>query len=714
MRSIFFIFSVLYIIAAIVNHVDDTDETFGYWEPLHYLLYGHGMQTWEYSPKYAIRTYSFIIPFLLVGKILRIILSMFNINELLEKQICYYGIKIILGLFSAYSQSSLITIVKNEFGNFDAYILGIFLLSSAGIFYASTSLLPSALCLNFVTLSICSLLQSESEGDIRSNRKKQLKQQEKQHLKVILIGSVAVLWTGWPFIGLLFLPMGLFVLYDKFTGSSSSSNSNGSSSNSGIRNILIFGIQSMILVIVTLLPTILVDYYYYGKWTWPSLNIFVYNTGTSLFSIFGLHPPSASGDLLYGVEPISYYVKNMLLMLGICAPLGVLSVFLLPFASLFEGKRVVVVASSACVWLAVMFSRPHKEERFLYPIYTSFCFMAMLAVRVVTQILNNIWNNITTSSSSRNSSKIRSNKSVINNKYSAFSIIKLCVFVMVTAMASLIGVARVRSSLSNYKGIMQVWRRLGIYLYQDFTSGSGGRISSDDLGGSQICTHMNSEGYNSCNLNRDNYLWVCSGNDWYTFPSHFFLPNHVRYGFYRQEFGGQLPQYYTTPIEMGKNQGRRRILGTRMGIDNFNSLNQEEMSRYRNPKDCQWTVETSSEAGTTVDDVLGATSFLSSFVPLFELHNKASEEVKYVKKIKEIKEPILHPELSPGIGRALCLHPPQVRNSTSPTHTNDNGSGSGVAEKQPFTSLSRLTSMFAYMFDCTKGNRYRWYKAFEV
>lgn len=30
------------------NLVHDCDEVFNYWEPLHYLLYGYGFQTWEY------------------------------------------------------------------------------------------------------------------------------------------------------------------------------------------------------------------------------------------------------------------------------------------------------------------------------------------------------------------------------------------------------------------------------------------------------------------------------------------------------------------------------------------------------------------------------------------------------------------------------------------------------------------------------------------
>ena len=36
------------LISAGVNIVHDCDEVYNYWEPLHFLLYGYGMQTWEY------------------------------------------------------------------------------------------------------------------------------------------------------------------------------------------------------------------------------------------------------------------------------------------------------------------------------------------------------------------------------------------------------------------------------------------------------------------------------------------------------------------------------------------------------------------------------------------------------------------------------------------------------------------------------------------
>ena len=41
--------------AAFWSFISDCDETYNYWEPMHFLIYGKGFQTWEYSPQYALR-----------------------------------------------------------------------------------------------------------------------------------------------------------------------------------------------------------------------------------------------------------------------------------------------------------------------------------------------------------------------------------------------------------------------------------------------------------------------------------------------------------------------------------------------------------------------------------------------------------------------------------------------------------------------------------
>ena len=46
----------------------DCDEIYNYWEPLHYMIYETGHQTWEYHYNYALRTYSYLVPFQIISQ----------------------------------------------------------------------------------------------------------------------------------------------------------------------------------------------------------------------------------------------------------------------------------------------------------------------------------------------------------------------------------------------------------------------------------------------------------------------------------------------------------------------------------------------------------------------------------------------------------------------------------------------------------------------
>jgi len=69
----FYAFLVANLISAIFAPIQDCDETFNYWEPTHYLSHGYGLQTWEYSPDYAIRSWLYIALHAIVGNIRRIL-----------------------------------------------------------------------------------------------------------------------------------------------------------------------------------------------------------------------------------------------------------------------------------------------------------------------------------------------------------------------------------------------------------------------------------------------------------------------------------------------------------------------------------------------------------------------------------------------------------------------------------------------------------------
>ena len=111
----------------------------------------------------------------------------------------------------------------------------------------------------------------------------------------------------------------------------------------------------------------------------PTHSILLYNVGGG---------PEGADDTLYGVEPWSFYLKNLLLNFNVALPLAlllppVLAALPWPHWSLRAKREVLLFTSPAFLWLAVMASRPHKEERFLFPIYPLLCLAAALTVHGV-------------------------------------------------------------------------------------------------------------------------------------------------------------------------------------------------------------------------------------------------------------------------------------------------------------------------------------------
>jgi alpha-1,2-mannosyltransferase len=222
---LFALFLCVNLIATQVNHIDDTDETYGYWEPLHYLLWGRGMQTWEYAPEYAIRTYAFIVPFWCLGYVI----SQFVASKLAV----FYGIRAVLGCVNAYISANFVKQVNITFGERMASALFVLMLASPGIFYASTAYLPSA-----ATMSLCMLAFSSWLGD--------------KYVRAIFWGCLAVLWTGWPFVGVILVPLGLHMLISTFL-------------KTGVRGAFWLALSGAVVLVCVAAPPVLIDSYFYGK-----------------------------------------------------------------------------------------------------------------------------------------------------------------------------------------------------------------------------------------------------------------------------------------------------------------------------------------------------------------------------------------------------------------------------------------------------------------
>lgn len=236
-QVLFALFVAVNLIAATVNHIDDTDETYGYWEPLHYLVYGVGLQTWEYAPVFAIRTYSFIFPF----SVFSFLLSKLGISKL----IVFRCIKCFLGGFAAYSETHFVGAVQEKFGTEVGFVTTLLMLVSPGVFFSSTAFLPSAICMSLLMLSNAAFLREK-------------------RIMSILWGCVAVLCTGWPFVGLLFAPLGLHMVCSVYQ--IAIAKKEGNTFRAGIWGIVVLALHGVVIIAVIQGLVLALDYVYYQKW----------------------------------------------------------------------------------------------------------------------------------------------------------------------------------------------------------------------------------------------------------------------------------------------------------------------------------------------------------------------------------------------------------------------------------------------------------------
>jgi len=95
------------LITANICPILDCDEVYNYWEPIHYLNFGSGMQTWEYAPEYSLRTYCYIYPMYLASFLLS---NLFQINK--HKVMLFYLLRSIQGGITGYCEVFFCSITK--------------------------------------------------------------------------------------------------------------------------------------------------------------------------------------------------------------------------------------------------------------------------------------------------------------------------------------------------------------------------------------------------------------------------------------------------------------------------------------------------------------------------------------------------------------------------------------------------------------------------
>lgn len=332
------------VISALVNPIADCDESFNYWEPLHFMLHGFGFQTWEYSPVYALRSYFYLAFHALIAKATELGLVLAGgSGAVVSKVVVFYGVRGALGLLCAYAEALFYQSCVARFGRRTGRYLLWILLWNAGMFHASTALLPSVFVMYLIMLFTSAWMNQ-------------------QHFVAMLWGVIAVL-CGWPYVGVLFLPFALETLYQR-----------------GVLKSLAMGV---LIGGSVLALEIGVNFHYYQRIVLPAWNIVYYNVLSG-----------ETDSTLYVTEPWSYYVMNLVLnfnVLALVAAPGALFLALLRTPAGSSSKlQLLAYLSPLYIWMTIMFAQAHKEERFLFPVYPLLCLAAAITLSASVHTLQRL------------------------------------------------------------------------------------------------------------------------------------------------------------------------------------------------------------------------------------------------------------------------------------------------------------------------------------
>ncbi|XP_046393537.1 alpha-1,2-mannosyltransferase ALG9 [Ischnura elegans] len=508
--------------AAIWSNISDCDETYNYWEPSHYLLFGKGFETWEYSPQYALRSYTYLL--------LHVIPAWFY-HRLLQpnRLLIFYFSRCLLGLLCAVCEVYFYRSICREFGVHVGRLTLAFMVFGAGMFVASTAYLPSSFSMYMAMLSLGAWYQRKYEFAIFT--------------------TALSTFLSWPFAGLLGAPIAVDMLFRR-------------------REFVKFFEWCIVSVVAILLPMVKIDSQYFGRLVVAPYNLVVYN-------VFG----GGRGPDLYGTEPWYFYFINGMLNFNfvflaalMVAPALLLAHYVLPCRP--RHSQCLPYSLSIApfyLWILVFFFQPHKEERFLFPIYPLICLCGALSVDVGQKL----WFRYVVGGNNQGTGKgsVKPSTppaatpgekgSTTNGASPSPHYLRDTIWIALPAIivCSLLGTSRILALYKGYHAPFDVFMEFSKMAAEGHVP-SGGRSIN-----------------------------VCMGKEWYRFPSSFFLPDsNWNLKFIQSEFRGQLPKEYDSLPN-----------ATMIIPEDMNDMNREETSRYVSVKDCHFLVDLDLERETTLE-----------------------------------------------------------------------------------------------------------------
>ncbi|KAI4733119.1 hypothetical protein E4T50_16322 [Aureobasidium sp. EXF-12298] len=493
----FYILAAAHTVAALWFPIQDCDEVYNYYEPTHYLTEGYGKQTWEYSPEYAIRSWGYVsLHAFVIG--LRRVIPIWGLPKVWK----FYFLRIMLGAICAASESRLYTVISRTLNPRLGMLFFLIMLTSPGMFHASVSFLPSSFSMYTTALGMAAFM--DWRGGVRTAT----------GMMCMIGGS----FLGWPFAAALIAPFMIeeFMLA-YFTDKQEFIDFCYRILDGSVRSTIILVIQFCF------------DAFFYRRVAIVPYNIVWYNV---------IAARSGKGPDIYGTEPWHFYGRNLLLNFNIwfiialaAMPLYFVHTFVLR-QPIFKQSylRGVFFLTPFYLWLAIFTLQPHKEERFMYPIYPALGFNAALGSHILLTWLG--------------SSNPRSLVAMIPAK------LRLLFAALCFIAAVDFGAWRTLGMITAYNAPLSVYKPLRL---------PGVTQTGDN---------------------------VCLGKEWYRFPSSYHLPTGVSAKFVKSEFNGLLPGDFS---QAGKGFGL--YPGAWLLPSGMNDENKEDPGKYTQLSHCSFMVD---------------------------------------------------------------------------------------------------------------------------
>ncbi|KAI9756423.1 MAG: hypothetical protein M4579_003845 [Chaenotheca gracillima] len=342
----FYCFLLPNLLAAFFAPIQDCDEVFNFWEPTHYLTHGFGLQTWEWSPEYAIRSWFYVALHAVASRSGSWLPFMTKDRE-------FYFLRVVLGVVCAACETRLFSAISRTFNPRIGIMFLLALVFSPGMFHASAAYLPSSFAMYAVMLGMAAFL--DWRGGLKTAQ------------GIMWFGVAGI--VGWPFAVALSIP---FLLEEVVLAALTKS---------GFETTFWRFLDGTVRCLIVLALAVGVDLFFYHKVEVVPFNIVWYN-------VFG---GTGKGPNIFGTEPWHFYARNLALNFNIWFVLALAALPLYSLHLFFGGRavsgqtrlRTVVFLSPFYLWLAIFTLQPHKEERFMYPCYPALALNAAMSLHII-------------------------------------------------------------------------------------------------------------------------------------------------------------------------------------------------------------------------------------------------------------------------------------------------------------------------------------------